>query len=56
MTIQGERHHSIDITQNRERPVWGRMDGAQMGLDINTLAVDGYDKVILDDGRHRLLV
>jgi hypothetical protein len=56
MTIQGGRHHSIDITQNRECPVRGHMDGAQMGLDINTLAVDGYDKVILEHGRHRLLV
>jgi regulator of chromosome condensation len=47
---------SIGVTQAGEWLVWGRMDGAQIGLDISTLPVDDPKKVISEYGRPRILV
>lgn len=56
-TVHGGRHHSIGITKAGECLVWGRMDGAQMGLDISQLPIDDPTKVTVDDrGRPRILL
>jgi regulator of chromosome condensation len=54
--IQDGRHHSIGITQSGECLVWGRMDGAQMGLNISALPVDDPKKVISERGRPQILL
>ncbi|KAJ9376072.1 hypothetical protein DTO063F5_8994 [Paecilomyces variotii] len=54
--IQGGRHHSIGITQSGECLVWGRMDGAQTGLDINSPPIDDPTKVISERGKPRILL
>jgi regulator of chromosome condensation len=54
--IQGGRHHSIGITRSGECLVWGRMDGAQMGLDISSLPINDPKKVISERGRPRILL
>jgi regulator of chromosome condensation len=52
--IQGGIHHSIGVTQRGECLVWGRIDGAQMGLDINKLPLNDPSKVIIENGRPRI--
>jgi regulator of chromosome condensation len=54
--IQGGSHHSIGITQAGECLVWGRVDGGQMGLDINALLINNHAGVILERGKPRILV
>jgi regulator of chromosome condensation len=54
--IDGGSHHSIGISQAGECLVWGRMDGAQMGLDISTLPLDDSTKVLSERGRPRVLL
>ncbi|KAL1965400.1 hypothetical protein VTN77DRAFT_5837 [Rasamsonia byssochlamydoides] len=55
--IQGGSHHSIGITQTGECLVWGRIDGAQMGLDTSQLPIDDPKKVISsENGKPRILL
>jgi regulator of chromosome condensation len=54
--IQGGTHHSIGITQTGECLAWGRMDGAQMGLDVSTLPVDDPKKITSERGKPRILL
>ncbi|KAL1967207.1 hypothetical protein VTN77DRAFT_3498 [Rasamsonia byssochlamydoides] len=54
--LQGGNHHSIGVTQTGECLVWGRMDGAQMGIDINQLPLDDPRKVISERGWPRILL
>lgn len=52
--ISGGSHHSIAIAHNGECLVWGRLDGFQSGLKIDTLSDDA---VIKDErGRPRILI
>ncbi|GBF62946.1 hypothetical protein TMEN_5555 [Trichophyton mentagrophytes] len=54
--IQGGRHHSIGITKDGQCLVWGRMDGAQMGIDYSTLHLDDPQVVISERGKPRILL
>jgi regulator of chromosome condensation len=54
--MEGGNHHSVGVTHGGECLVWGRVDGAQMGLDIGKLVVDEPDKVMFDYGRPRILL
>ncbi|GAD99570.1 Ran exchange factor Prp20/Pim1, putative [Paecilomyces variotii No. 5] len=54
--LDGGSHHSIGVSQEGECLVWGRMDGAQMGLDIKSLPVDDPTKVLSERGRPRVLL
>ena len=54
--IQGGNHHSIGVTQAGECLVWGRMDGAQMGLDLSTLPLDDPQIVVSERGKPRILL
>lgn len=54
--IQGGSHHSIGITQAGECLVWGRVDGGQIGLDINALLKNNPAGVILERGKPRILI
>ncbi|KAL2007224.1 hypothetical protein VTN00DRAFT_8662 [Thermoascus crustaceus] len=54
--IRGGSHHSIGVTWSGERLVWGRIDGAQMGLDMSNLPLDDPDKVIVERGKPRILL
>ena len=54
--IEGGSHHSVGVTQGGECFVWGRIDGAQMGLDIDKLLLGDPDKVLVDHGRPRILL
>ena len=38
--IEGGAHHSIAVTDSGECLVWGRVDGFQLGLDIDALPQD----------------
>ncbi|KAL1955386.1 hypothetical protein VTO42DRAFT_8606 [Malbranchea cinnamomea] len=52
--VCGGSHHSLARTANGECLVWGRLDGFQTGLKIDTLS---DDSVIRDDrGRPRILI
>lgn len=53
--IQGGNHHSIGVTRKGECLVWGRMDGAQMGIDVNAFKEDD-PRVIFERGRPRILL
>nr|POF14307.1 protein pim1 [Quercus suber] len=56
-TVHGGRHHSIGVTAAGECLVWGRMDGAQMGLDVSKLSLDDPTKITVDDrGKPRILL
>jgi len=48
--IQGGIHHSIGVTEGGECFVWGRMDGAQMGLDITKIPLDDPSLVMVENG------
>jgi regulator of chromosome condensation len=52
--IHGGIHHSIGITQSGECFVWGRIDGAQMGFDVNRLPLDDPSKDFVEYGRPRV--
>lgn len=54
--IQGGTHHSIGVTQSGECLVWGRMDGAQMGIDLSTLPLDDPQIVVSERGKPRILL
>ncbi|KAJ9294121.1 hypothetical protein DTO271G3_7249 [Paecilomyces variotii] len=54
--LDGGSHHSIGISQEGECPVWGRMDGAQMGINIDSLPLDDPTKVLSERGRPRVLL
>jgi regulator of chromosome condensation len=54
--IQGGTHHSIGVTQTGECLVWGRMDGAQMGIDLSTLPLDDPQIVVSARGKPRILL
>lgn len=54
--IQGGTHHSICVTQTGECLVWGRMDGAQMGIDLNALPLDDPQIVVSERGKPRILL
>lgn len=52
--ICGGAHHSLAVTQDGKCLVWGRLDGYQTGLKIDTLS---NDAVIKDErGRPRILI
>lgn len=54
--VQGGSHHSIGITQDGECLVWGRIDSAQLGMDTANLPLDDAKKVIVVNGRPRVLL
>nr|POF06902.1 protein pim1 [Quercus suber] len=55
--VDGGRHHSIGVTAAGECLVWGRMDGAQMGVDVSQLPLDDPTSVVVDDrGKPRILL
>ncbi len=54
--VAGGLHHSVSVTRDGECLVWGRIDGAQMGLDIKKLPLDDPKKVLFDYGRPRILL
>jgi regulator of chromosome condensation len=54
--IQGGIHHSIGVTEGGECFVWGRMDAAQMGLDITKIRLDDPSLVMVENGRPRILL
>lgn len=54
--IQGGTQHSIGITRSGECLVWGRMDGAQMGIDLKTLPIDDPQLVVSERGKPRILL
>lgn len=54
--IQGGTHHSIGVTQSGECLVWGRMDGAQMGIVLSTLPLDDPQIVVSERGKPRILL
>ncbi|KAJ9196145.1 hypothetical protein DTO164E3_6442 [Paecilomyces variotii] len=54
--LDGGSHHSIGISQEGECLVWGRMDGAQMGVNIDSLPLDDSTKVLSERGRPRVLL
>ena len=52
--IDGGAHHSVAVTQNGDCLVWGRLDGFQAGIKIDSLPSDA---VIKDERGHpRILV
>lgn len=52
-TIEGGSHHTVAVTDKGELLVWGRLDGAQLGLDVSKLP---EEDVIKDSaGRPRIL-
>jgi regulator of chromosome condensation len=51
--IQGGAHHTVAVTEKGELLVWGRLDGAQLGLDISSLPND--DLMRDSAGRPRIL-
>jgi regulator of chromosome condensation len=54
--IQGGTHHSIGVTQMGKCLVWGRMDGAQMGIDISTLPINDPKLIVSERGKPRILL
>lgn len=54
--IQGGIHHSLGVIQGGQCLVRGRVDGAKMGLHIKNLLFDDPDKVVVNDGRPRILL
>lgn len=54
--VGGGSHHSIGITHSGDCYVWGRMDGAQMGLDISQLSLNDPKTVVLERGKPRILL
>ncbi|EEA27878.1 hypothetical protein TMatcc_003825 [Talaromyces marneffei ATCC 18224] len=54
--IRGGTHHSIGVNQAGECLVWGRMDGAQMGIDLSTIPVDNPQIVVSERGKPRILL
>jgi len=51
--IKGGSHHSIAVTEDGDCLVWGRADGSQMGIDIDTLPKE--DLIHDEHGRVRIL-
>lgn len=56
LKVQGGSHHSLGLTKDGKVYIWGRIDGAQGGLDLNTLPLKDPKKVIVLDGRPRILL
>ena len=54
--IEGGLHHSVGVTHGGKGLVWGRIDGAQVGLDIKKLPLDDPNKVLFAHGRPRILL
>ncbi|KAF7508154.1 hypothetical protein GJ744_009595 [Endocarpon pusillum] len=54
--IEDALRHSVDVIHGGECLVWGRIDGAQMGLDIKKLPLDDPNKVLFAHGRPRILL
>lgn len=54
--IEGGLHHSLAVTHDGECLVWGRIDAAQMGLDIKKLPLDDPNKVLSAHGKARILL
>ncbi|KAL1650208.1 hypothetical protein SLS58_001019 [Diplodia intermedia] len=54
--IDGGGHHSGAVTEDGKCLVWGRLDGYQMGLPMDTLKSLGEDKITKDEhDRPRIL-
>lgn len=52
-TVQGGAHHSVAVTTDSDCLVWGRADGGQCGIDVDSLA---ENNVVRDSrGRIRIL-
>jgi regulator of chromosome condensation len=54
--VSGGSHHSIGVTDDGKVLVWGRIDGAQAGVDLKTLPMDDPTQVIVDRGKPRILL
>lgn len=54
--VEGGSHHSIGVTHSGDCYVWGRMDGAQMGLDVSQLPLNDPEIVVSERGRPRILL
>jgi regulator of chromosome condensation len=52
LNITGGSHHSLAVTADGEALVWGRLDGAQLGMDLSKL---DEDDIIRDKGLVRIL-
>ncbi|KAL1390930.1 ran exchange factor Prp20/Pim1 [Phyllosticta capitalensis] len=54
--IAGGGHHSAAITEEGDCLVWGRLDGYQMGIAMDTLKAKSEDEVVKDEhNRPRIL-
>ncbi|KAK7614811.1 regulator of chromosome condensation 1/beta-lactamase-inhibitor protein II [Phyllosticta paracitricarpa] len=54
--IDGGGHHSAAVTEDGDCLVWGRLDGNQMGIAMDTLKALPEDQVVKDEhGRPRIL-
>ncbi|KAJ4407194.1 hypothetical protein N0V91_004076 [Didymella pomorum] len=57
VSIAGGSHHNIAITKDGQCLVWGRCDGAQTGLPMDTLeAEDDEEKVLKNHGKAKILI
>lgn len=55
--LQGGMHHSVGVTHRGECLVWGRMDGAQMGIDLTSSPLlDDPRQVVEERGKPRILL
>ena len=52
VSIKGASHHSIAATADGDCMVWGRLDGAQMGLSQDDIAALPEDDVVKDESGH----
>ncbi|KAK5105790.1 hypothetical protein LTR62_002152 [Meristemomyces frigidus] len=49
ISIQGGGHHSLCATADGDCLVWGRMDSAQSGIEVDDVTALGEDVVIFDE-------
>jgi regulator of chromosome condensation len=57
VSIAGGSHHNIAITKDGQCLVWGRCDGAQTGLPMDTLeAENDEEKVLKNHGKAKILI
>lgn len=48
--LNGGAHHSVGVTEDGECLVWGRLDGFQLGIKIDTLPIDDPEQVKRSEG------
>ncbi|KAF2633706.1 RCC1/BLIP-II [Macroventuria anomochaeta] len=56
-SISGGSHHNIAITKDGQVLIWGRCDGSQTGIPMETLeAEDDEEKVLKNNGKPKILI